>query len=373
MPKPPVVYFSREYTPHDRRFVESLSAEFAVHFLQLGPNRAPYKTGPLPHGSRRLRWEDGHAGTSSPDSSDRLRQLKGLLRRVGPVVVQSGPLDTCSTMIGHLDWHPSLVTSWGSDVLQMKPETGLSPSTVEYAVKRADAVLCDSKAVERKLRPLIPFGPDLLERFPWGVDLEKIHPDARARRDERKRLGWERHQIVLSARAWHPGYDTDVAVRAFALAAAKVAKLRLLLLGSGQLRKEISDLIETLGVADKVIRPGYVDEGQVLNAMQAADLYLCCTPTDGSSVTLLQAMAIGLPVTVTNNAGNREWVTQSRNGFLAEAGNIAGFAEAIAMVLDAGPQTRAEMGHLSRRRVEKNANWAENSERLLRLYARLAG
>ncbi len=94
---------------------------------------------------------------------------------------------------------------------------------------------------------------------------------------------------------------------------------------------------------------------------------------DGTSVSLLEALASGLPVVVSDLASNREWVHPGENGWLGEAGNPAAFAAAILEAAALDPGRLTAIGRANRSVAEARADWSENSRSLLEAYERLAG
>ena len=64
-----------------------------------------------------------------------------------------------------------------------------------------------------------------------------------------------------------------------------------------------------------------ISQERLPDYFRAADLYVSCSLSDGSSVSLFEAMATGLPVVVTEAPGNHEWVLTSDNGWLAAPGD----------------------------------------------------
>ena len=65
----------------------------------------------------------------------------------------------------------------------------------------------------------------------------------------------------------------------------------------------------------------------MLKWFRAADAYVSCAQSDGTSVSLLEAMATGLPAVATDIPSNREWVVDGQNGWLATDASAEEFAD----------------------------------------------
>ena len=103
-------------------------------------------------------------------------------------------------------------------------------------------------------------------------------------------------------------------LEAFAKVSGSFPDWRLFIFGDGPLRKELEERARALGVQDVVTLKGWSDNPQ--SEMQVAEIYAQITRQEGLSLSLLNAMAMGLPVLATNVGGNPEVVADSVNGYL---------------------------------------------------------
>jgi glycosyltransferase involved in cell wall biosynthesis len=88
---------------------------------------------------------------------------------------------------------------------------------------------------------------------------------------------------------------------------------------------------------------------------------------DGSSVSLMEALACGLPCLVSDIPANQEWVTEGQNGWLFPDGNVDALA---AKILAAMEQRKSlpEIGHNARAVAEERADWQKNFQKLIQTY-----
>src|SRR5690606_14823331 len=112
----------------------------------------------------------------------------------------------------------------------------------------------------------------------------------------RKKLGWEKKIILLSNRSWEPLYGVDLVIKAFARAAAQNQGLRLLLLGDGSQKGEIQQLIADLKLVEKIHLGGRISQEDLPDYYRVSDLYISASHSDGSSLSMMEAMACGKPV-----------------------------------------------------------------------------
>jgi hypothetical protein len=224
-----------------------------------------------------------------------------------------------------------VLMSWGFDVL----ENEITPA-VEESIDYADMFLCDADVVREKLLSLRMPPPPPIVQIPWGVDLKMFVP-------KDKRL----------YRAYTLG---DVRKKNMAIVQEAAA------LSRRQLRQDLALMVPETALAYEDMPRFYWH----------CDAYISASPSDGSSVSLLEAMACGLPVIVADAPGNREWVTQGVNGWLCEIGNAQSFADAIVECARMTPAERREMGERNRAVVEARADWHKNFGRVVEAYHELA-
>jgi glycosyltransferase involved in cell wall biosynthesis len=157
----------------------------------------------------------------------------------------------------------------------------------------------------------------------------------------------------------------DVFARAFLQAARQRPELRLFMLGNGSLAPQIHKLLMPL--IDRVQFAGQISYDKLPEYYHAADLYVSASHSDGSSVTLMEALASGLPVLVSDIPGNREWIAGNADGWLFPDGDVDALAQALVDAVDAR-QSLDEIGENARALAEGRADWSKNAEKLIQAY-----
>ncbi len=173
-----------------------------------------------------------------------------------------------------------------------------------------------------------------------GVDTDRFHPRAGPRGD----LGPEGFApadafVVGTVGRMQPIKDQPTLLRAFLhlLDAVPDARkrLRLVLIGDGPLRDQCRELLEAKGAGHLVWLPG--ERADVPELLRAMDVFVLPSLGEGTSNTILEAMASGLPVVATRVGGNPELVEDARTGALTPPADPIAMASAIRPYLeDAG-------------------------------------
>jgi glycosyltransferase involved in cell wall biosynthesis len=112
---------------------------------------------------------------------------------------------------------------------------------------------------------------------------------------------------------------------------------------------------------------GHVAQADLPRWYQMADLYISPSHVDGSSVSLMEALASGLPCLVSDIPGNKEWIIDGENGWLFRDGAVNDLAEKILYAIK-NRKLFKKIGESARKTAEQKADWKKNFGKLLEAY-----
>jgi glycosyltransferase involved in cell wall biosynthesis len=260
-------------------------------------------------------------------------------------------------MAAMAEFQPLLTMSWGSDLLVKAKRSPWMRYITQFTLSRTKLLLADCQTVADEAMGY-GFPQERIIQFPWGVDLDHFSPEngQESGRILRHALGWEDKFVLMCNRAWSPLYGVDVLAKAFTSAAQEGQNLRLLLIGDGPQSQMIREILSP--VVDKVSLPGWVGREDLPGAYCAADLFISPSHSDGSSISLLEAMACARPVLVSDIPSNQEWVQPGLTGALFEDGRVNSLEEMILQL--AFDLNLNQYGLEARKVAEKRADWSKN-------------
>jgi len=235
-------------------------------------------------------------------------------------------------------------------------------------VRRARAMIAVSDAVKEAMVEDLGLAGGMRDRIAVVTNGVPVPPrDSAARTAGRRAWGISDHEtlIVAVGRLEEQKNLADL-VHALELLPDGVPSWRCIIAGSGRQRDMLDRLVASAQLTERIRLAGRVED--VPGLLQAADIFAMPSLWEGLPLALLEAMAAGLPVVGYAVDGIREIIADSRTGFLAEARDSAGLAQALATLIKDGP-VREAMGMAARKVVETEYSLDAVVERLEGIYS----
>jgi glycosyltransferase involved in cell wall biosynthesis len=265
-------------------------------------------------------------------------------------------------LVGSLSgFRPLVISAIGSDMLVDFPSSFVHRAQIRHALKRADMVTTDAAVLTRAIASLgIP--PYKIIEAVFGIDEEIFHPDPEEREDHAPR--------IISTRNLSEIYDITTLIEALPKVLERT-RAELVICGEGPARSMLERRASSLGIAEKIAFKGRLEPRAIAQELNRADIYVSTSRSDSTSVSLLEAMACGVPPIVTDIEANREWIKSGENGLLFPTGDAGALAEAILEMLgDEDLATGARERNIAL--VKERAIWKDNMQRIEMEFERLA-
>lgn len=216
------------------------------------------------------------------------------------------------------------------------------------AYPRCRALVAQTQAVAAVCRPLVGTRPI------YVIPNPAVPPALPTSADPAPRAADVRRVMGLGRLSYEKGFD--LLIRAFARVAAQHGRWTLQIVGDGEQRPRLEELVEQLGLQARVQLPGWSEQPEVLLAQ--ADLFVLPSRYEGFPNALLEAMASGLPViSFACASGPREIIRPDVDGLLVPAEDV----EALAAALDRLMADAAQRERLARRAGEVVTRFAESA------------
>ncbi len=363
-----VLYVSQGYCTHDRRFLERLVRFHEIWFLPC-EGTSVQRGLCLPAGIQCLSpLSDCKLSPGTNSWTAVTNRFQQIVHEIAPDLVHAGPIPLGGYLTALAGFHPALMMSWGSDML-FPDESASAKEIVQFSLQHCDMAIADCEAVRRRIVELGGLAAERIVTLPWGVDLKVFRPK-RSSLGIREKLGWSDCKVIISTRALDPVYSPFVLLQAMKRVFRARSDTRVLILGDGSLRKAVEAYVQANGLSICAHLASQVSENLLADYFAEADLYVSATECDGSSISLLEALACGLAPIVADGFGNREWIKNGENGWLYPAGDDQALAQAILTAL-ADDDARRIAGEANIQIARARADWNRNFPRILAAYEQL--
>ena len=355
-----VLYISQTYSPHDHRFLTTILEQGHEVFSWQMDLPQGLERRQLPAGINAVDGNKDLARNCRPLA--RFRAARRVVQDVSPDLIHAGPLQQCAFYAALAGFHPLVSMSWGWDLL-IEARKPIPAWVAKQTIRRSDVLIVDADAV-KSVAVELGMPVNRIVQFPWGIDLEHFSPGESKIRED---LGWGDAFVLLSTRKMESLYGVDIIVDAFLAAARENPNLRLIMLGQGTMKEEIEAHFETSGMRSRVHFGGQVGFDDLPAYYRAADVYISASHSDGSSVSLMEALACGIPALLSDIPGNREWVTPGEQGWWFPDGDARALTQAI---LNSYEQRtgHSRMSKMAREIAEKKGNWEDNKKGVSEAY-----
>jgi glycosyltransferase involved in cell wall biosynthesis len=276
--------------------------------------------------------------------------IKKLVKKIKPDLIHAHFIAKYGFHLLGLNVHPSVVSAWGDDILILPKKSWLIHKYTKKVLTSVDLVYAVSHNIGDHIRTDFNIPPNKIRYLPFGIDTDLFAPILDKKEYNRTTIE------IFSNRGFFPVYDTETLVRGFALAYQRNSSLHLTLKGDGPDEQKIEGLVSSLGISDVVSFREKTQYNEVPKDYRNADIFITTSRSDGTPVSILEAMASGLPCIATSVGGIPEWIDDQKSGLLIPPGSSENVAESI-LKLAQDPALCTRLGIAARKTIVERGQW----------------
>jgi glycosyltransferase involved in cell wall biosynthesis len=345
-----VVYLADAPYVHTRRWVR--------HFAERGWEAHVISFRPAEIEGATVHYIGGYESIGKARYLLRASRVSSLIARLQPQLVHALHLTSYGFLAGRSRFQPSIVSVWGTDVLEAPSLSPFHRWLTRQALARAGAVTATGlRLAEATLAHTPPRKPVAV--IPYGIDLERF---AFVPREDRTPV------TVGAVSRLSPEKGLEYLLRAVAALRDRGLALHVVLAGDGPSRGELEALARELRLDVEFL--GEVAHEAVPDVLRRLDIFAMPSTWEGFGVSALEASATGLPVVASDVHGIPDVVRDGVTGLLVPPRDVEALADAIARLAN-DAVLRREMGAAGRAFVEENYRWQDNAALMERLYAEM--
>jgi L-malate glycosyltransferase len=290
--------------------------------------------------------------------------FRGAVARLQPDLVHAHYVSDYGFLAALAGRHPLVVSAWGSDLLLDPQRSVVTGALVRWVLSRSELITYDARQVAGAAR-LLGAKPQRMLEVVMGVEDDFMRLASAAAPPGR------RAPVIVSLRSLErPLYNVELIVRAMPEVLRAQPDARLLIGNEGALRPQLERIAAELGVSRSVEFIGFVQRPRAMaELLGRAAVYVSVPSSDGTSVTLLEAMAAGAYPVVSDLLSNGEWI-DTTGGELVPVGSVPRLAAAMVRGLNE-PDRRERAARRNLDVVRSRGLWEQNMKRVEDAYVRL--
>jgi len=297
-------------------------------------------------------------------------QLRKLAKVIKPDIINvhyASGYGTTARIAGLTNIAPLVLSVWGSDVYEFPYQSKLKNRILIKNLMYADAIASTSRSMADQVRLLLENPKMNIYITPFGVDLSFF---------TRKKVKKSNKIIISNLKSLKEVYGFDHLIRAIRILKDNLLsennneiseKIIVKIYGDGILFGNLKSLTCSLKLDDTIFFMGAIPHKFIPDLLNEVDIFCATSNKESFGVSLIEAMAMEVPIVATNISGFIEVMENNKTGILVEAGNADKIADALKkMVLD--EKLREEFGKNGRARVESLYNWDDNVNTMIDMY-----
>ena len=310
--KPCVVYIGRNNNSHDQKFIDALSRHFRV--VEIFTQNL----------------------TTTTISNENFAEAS---------LIVAGPLTDTISAIPLSVRLPVLGISHAYDL-----NIEFNHPDLKANIFRCTAIMSDCTHITSILRNTYSYTNKIYE-IPWGCEQDYF---------SKVKVLFDQKPKILVTRNWLPLYRNDVIINSLKLLELKGIDFSCTFIGDGPLLEDqIENLDKRLELLD-IRFLGHQSHVEIRNEMSDNWIYISAASSDGTSISLLEAMSAGMICIATDFPSNLEWIEHSKSGFIFPNGDSEALASMIEQVSTLSLQEKIRISKSAREITLKRGDWRKN-------------
>jgi glycosyltransferase involved in cell wall biosynthesis len=241
---------------------------------------------------------------------------------------------------------PVVSTAWGSDVLIIPNKNKFFKFLTKKTIERSFVVTADATSMIDGMMKIVA-DKNRYELLQYGIDLVDKS---------------EKSNIVFSNRLHKDLYRIDRIIEYFADFLKLNPLWKLVIGGTGDKTSELENLVKKLGIEENVEFVGWLTKENNSNWYAKSKIYISIPISDGTSVSMLEAISAGCIPVLSDIPVSHEWIVDNENGIIENEGENP-LNKALFLDED-------NVYTINRKLVEKNASRASCTDRFIELYCK---
>jgi len=246
---------------------------------------------------------------------------------------------------------PTVLTTWGSDVLILPNKGGVYKYIVKFNLKTANYITADAVYMSNSIQKLIGKKEVLIANF--GINYNEIKIPIK-------------ENIIYSNRLHNKLYNIDKIIAGFYEFLKQNPDWKLILGGNGRLTKELKELAKSILPKESYEFVGFVDAEKNQEYYLRSKIWVSIPSSDGTAISLLEAMGYGCIPVVSDLPANLEWINSGENGIVVSNSVQQSFRNALLLDIEKIQQKNKTL-------ILNKATKEVNNKKFVSIYNKIIG
>lgn len=251
-----------------------------------------------------------------------LREIRYLLRKIRPNLVNAHYLTSYGLLAALSGLRPLVITVHGSDIKIAPHKNFIYRNLAKFALRQADLIFSVAEHISKDI-------------YDYGIDRQKVVTIQYGicphifNLTSRYNSSYE----LVTTRHLNPVSNYRTIIDSMAIIKVRRPQTKLLIIGDGVLRNQLFAYAKSLDLQKNIVFLGEVSQEEVARRLKGARIYISVSHSDGTPLSVLEAMACGTIPIVSDIPANREWISEGKNGFYVDKNSPQDIAEKVLDVL----------------------------------------
>lgn len=294
--------------------------------------------------------------------------LRKVVKKLKPEVINVHYASGYGTLSRLARIKGTLLSVWGSDVYDFPYESSLKKKILQKNVLHAEKIASTSYCMAEQLRKVMD-NPKLdIYITPFGVDTKAFNPDVYLSEKE-----MEECIVIGNIKTLKPKYGIKESILVFKKLIEDEEirnsgkKILFKIYGDGKQKEELEQLIHCNNLDNRVTLEGRIPNVQVPEILDTFDIFFAFSQNESFGVSIVEAMAMKVPVVVSEADGFKEVVSADETGYIVPGQDME-IAKDKLKKLVLSKELRKKMGEAGRKHVLALYDWEENVTKMEKIY-----
>jgi len=300
-------------------------------------------------------------------------QTRKLVWEIKPDILHAHYVFGYGTFAAFANYHPFVVSVYGSDVLREAKEAKIKRLMIDYVLRRADVIVPTAKFMKNYLHEEFGLSKDKIIRIPWGIDLKIFHRGYEKEVEKlRKKLSIDKDTfVVLSTKSMFPQWNIANILEAIPYVTKKYQNVVFVFIrGFGKVDYEESLKISAkkMKINEKVrFISRSISPKEMAVFLNMSNVFVWIPKTDQFANSIMEGMICGAIPIVSNIEVYRQYLENKKNAFFVNPDDPKDIAEKIIYCIE-HPELRDKIYKINKKIIEENEDWDKNTKKMEELY-----